>query len=184
VPKTAAVVKGKAAVTVPGYGVVTVVGKGTSQSVFADGLAPGWSAKAGVETSSVTHWQSERALSLASGHRDATLQLVNPAGAMLRENDLLEFYVRPPERSATLEKIGFRFAGSKHLVTAKHSDLYLDDEPVRGRKLSVPNDGAWHKVTVDLDGLRPRRGASLTAFEIQADGRQQIVVDDVVLRSL
>jgi O-glycosyl hydrolase len=184
VPTTSAVVKGKAFVTVPGYGVVTVVGRGTSQSIFADGLASGWLAEKGAETKAVTHWQSDRALSLASDHREATLKIVHRTGAAPGENDLLEFYVRAPERGATLEKIGFRFAGSKHVVTAKHNDLYVDDRPVRGRKIAVPNDGAWHKVTVDLDGLRPRRGANLSAIEIQAGGRQQVVVDDIVMRSL
>ncbi|HYD83544.1 MAG TPA: glycoside hydrolase family 30 beta sandwich domain-containing protein, partial [Opitutus sp.] len=94
IPSAAAVVDGKASVSVPAYGVVTLVGAGTSRSVFGDRLGDGWTRADGAITSESTHWGSERALNFETSRKHRTLELTRASGLALNGNDILEFYVR------------------------------------------------------------------------------------------
>jgi hypothetical protein len=55
---------------------------------------------------------------------------------------------------------------------------------VHGKRITIPNDGAWHKVTIDLEGLRPNAAAKLTSIIMESHQREDFVIDDIVLRSL
>lgn len=179
---SAAVTDGKAAISIPGYGVVTVVGNGTSASIYADALATGWTQTGAVASDATTHWQSEAALAVTTT-KHAVLQLTNASGAVLGENDLLQFHVRATSGTAEMKKIQLQVAGVKTEATAKKDALYLDDQPLNGKKVSIPADGGWHKVMIDLEALGFSSATSLSGIEIAVEGAG-IVVDDVVLFSL
>lgn len=184
IPSTAMVADGKASVTVPGYGVVTLVGAGTSQSVFADRIGEGWTQAQGSATSDYTHWISERALNFETSHQNRTIELTHASGVSLAENNVLEFYIRATAGGATLKRIALQFAGRKQPVTAKHDSISVDGSPIHGKKVNIPNDGAWHQVRVDLDEVAPNAAAALVGITLEADNRRSLVVDDIVLRSL
>ncbi len=184
IPSTAMVAEGKASVTVPGYGVVTLVGEGASQSVFADRIGGGWTQVQGSATDEHTHWLSERALNFETSHQNRTLELTHASGVSVAENNVLEFYVRATAGGATLKRIELQFAGRKQPLTAKHSSIWVDGEPIHGKKVNVPNDGAWHQVRVELDEVAPNPAAALVGITLEADNRRSLVVDDIVLRSL
>mgnify|MGYP000845960850 CR=1 FL=1 len=184
IPSTAAVNDGRASVTVPGYGVVTLVGEGASQSVFADRAGEGWTQVQGSTTGEHTHWSSERALSFETSHQHRTLELTHAGGVSVAQNNVLEFHLRATTSGATLKRVDLQFADRKQPVTAKHNSIWIDGESIHGKKIDVPNDGAWHHVRVELDEVAPTTGAALVGITLEADNRRSLVVDDIVLRSL
>src|SRR5690606_34325663 len=98
-------------------------------------------------------------------------------------NDILEFYVRATAGKATLKRIELKFTGRRHEITAKHNAISVDGKRIHGKKINVPNDGAWHRVNVDLKKLSPKVSGALTGITLEADNRRSLVVDDIVLRS-
>lgn len=184
VPSTAAVTEGKASVTVPSYGVVTLVGTGTSASVFADRLGEGWTRVDGATTEEETHWDSGYALDFGPHRKDRTIRLTHGSGAALNENNVLEFYARATAGGARLKRIEVQFAGAKHEVTAKHGVVSIDGEPVHGKKIEVPNDGAWHHVSIALNELSFDPDTTLTGIAVESDNQRSVVIDDILLRSL